>query len=58
MTGLAHLIREISIQDVEAFTKLLSSIYDDADYMLYNPGEYAPSQSTHLESRAHHHVAI
>lgn len=46
VTGLAHLIREISIQDVEAFTKLLSSIYDDADYMLYNPGEYAPSQST------------
>ncbi|MCU5745759.1 GNAT family N-acetyltransferase [Staphylococcus sp. SQ8-PEA] len=42
---MAHLIREISIQDVDAFQSLLSSIYDDAKYMVYNPGEYAPSQS-------------
>lgn len=43
---MAHIIREISIKDVEDFIKLLSKIYDESDYTLYNPGEYAPSISS------------
>lgn len=50
---MAHLIREISIQDVDAFIKLLSSIYDDAKYLVYNPGEYIPSQSTEISNIEH-----
>ena len=49
---MAHNIREISIKDVENFIKLLSKIYDESDYTLYNPGEYTPSISSvsdHLE---------
>ena len=39
---MAHIIREISIKDVEDFIKLLSKIYDESEYTLYNPGEYTP----------------
>lgn len=49
---MAHNIREISIKDVENFIKLLSKIYDESDYTLYNLGEYTPSISSvsdHLE---------
>lgn len=49
---MAHIIREISIKDVEDFIKLLSKIYDESEYTLYNPGEYTPSISSvsnHLE---------
>lgn len=41
-----HIIREISIKDVEDFMKLLSKIYDESDYTLYNPGEFTPSVSS------------
>ena len=34
---MAHIIREISIKDVEDFIKLLSKIYDESEYTLYNP---------------------
>lgn len=43
---MAHIIREISIKDVEDFMKLLSKIYDESDYTLYNPGEFTPSVSS------------
>ena len=43
---MAHIIREISIKDVEDFIKLLSKIYDESEYTLYNPGEYTPSISS------------
>lgn len=36
-------IREISINDVESFTTLMQKIFDESDYMLYDPGEYVPS---------------
>lgn len=36
-------IREISINDVEAFTTLMQKVYDESDFMLYDPGEYVPS---------------
>ena len=34
---MAHIIREISIKDTEALTTLLTKIYDESDYTLYNP---------------------
>ena len=37
---MAHIIREISIKDTEALTTLLTKIYDESDYTLYNPGEF------------------
>lgn len=40
---MAHVIREISIKDVENFIDLLSKIYDESDFTFYNPGEYSPS---------------
>lgn len=49
---MTHLIREISIKDVENFISLLSQIYDESEFTLYNPGEYLPtisSASQHLE---------
>ena len=49
---MAHLIREISIKDVENFISLLSQIYDESEFTFYNPGEYSPtisSASQHLE---------
>ena len=38
---MVHQIREIGINDIEPFIKLLSTIYDESDYLIYNPGEYA-----------------
>lgn len=49
---MAHVIREISIKDVENFIDLLSKIYDESEFTFYNPGEYSPtvsSASQHLE---------
>ena len=49
---MTHLIREISIKDVENFISLLSQIYDESEFTFYNPGEYSPtisSESQHLE---------
>ena len=49
---MTHLIREISIKDVENFISLLSQIYDESEFTFYNPGEYSPtisSASHHLE---------
>lgn len=49
---MTHLIREISIKDVENFISLLSQIYDESEFIFYNPGEYLPtisSASQHLE---------
>lgn len=49
---MTHLIREISIKDVENFISLLSQIYDESEFTFYNPGEYSPtisSASQHLE---------
>ncbi|RIN21814.1 GNAT family N-acetyltransferase [Staphylococcus succinus] len=49
---MVHQIREISINDIDAFIKLLTTIYDESDYLIYNPGEYAPSTTdaiSHLE---------
>lgn len=40
---MAHVIREISIKDVENFIDLLSKIYDESEFTFYNPGEYSPS---------------
>ena len=37
------IIREISIKDVENFIQLLSTVYDESEFTLYNPGEYAPT---------------
>ena len=42
---MAHVIREISIKDVENFIDLLSKIYDESEFTFYNPGEYSPSIS-------------
>ena len=41
---MAHIIREISIKDVEDFIKLLSKIYDESEYTLYNPVNIRASQ--------------
>ena len=38
---MAHIIREISIKDTEALTTLLTKIYEESDYTLYNPGEFS-----------------
>ncbi|MCG2388867.1 GNAT family N-acetyltransferase [Staphylococcus epidermidis] len=49
---MTHLIREISIKDVENFISLLSQIYDESEFTFYNPDEYSPtisSASQHLE---------
>ena len=43
---MAHLIREISIKDVENFISLLSQIYDESEFTFYNPGEYSPTISS------------
>lgn len=40
---MAHIIREISIKDVEDFIKLLSKIYDESEYTLYNPVNIRPA---------------
>lgn len=50
---MAHVIREISIKDVENFINLLSKVYDESEFTIYNPGEYSPtisSASQNLES--------
>lgn len=54
---MTHLIREISIKDVENFISLLSQIYDESEFTFYNPGEYSPtisSASQHLENTSPH----
>ncbi|ARJ51204.1 GNAT family N-acetyltransferase [Staphylococcus lutrae] len=40
---MAITIREISINDVEAFMTLMKQSFDESQYMLYDPGEYMPS---------------
>lgn len=40
---MAHIIREISIKDVEDFIKLLSKIYDESEYTLYNRVNIRPA---------------
>ena len=50
---MAHQIREIGINDVQPFVTLLKTIYDESDYMLYNPGEYAPSTTDALSKLEH-----
>ncbi|MBO1198833.1 GNAT family N-acetyltransferase [Staphylococcus simiae] len=40
---MAHIIRKVSIKDVESFIAMLTKIYDDSLYMFYTPGEYDPS---------------
>ena len=42
----SYYFREISIKDTEALTTLLTKIYDESDYTLYNPGEFNPSVSS------------
>ena len=54
---MTHLIREISIKDVENFISLLSQIYDESEFTFYNPGEYSPtisSASQHLKNTSPH----
>ncbi|WP_353421347.1 GNAT family N-acetyltransferase [Staphylococcus delphini] len=36
-------IREVSINDVEALTTLMQQVFEESEYMLYDPGEYMPS---------------
>ena len=47
---MTHLIREISIKDVENFISLLSQIYDESEFTFYNPGNiyqrYLPQVNT------------
>ncbi|AVQ36884.1 GNAT family N-acetyltransferase [Staphylococcus kloosii] len=50
---MVHQIREIGINDVQDFIKLLKSIYDESDFMIYNPGEYAPSINDALSKLEH-----
>ncbi|MFZ8335900.1 GNAT family N-acetyltransferase [Staphylococcus aureus] len=40
---MAHIIRRVSIKDVENFISMLANIYDESPYMFYTPGEYDPS---------------
>ena len=48
-----HTIREISINDADAYIALLKDIYDESSYMLYSPGEYVPSLSSALQQLEH-----
>ena len=47
---MTHLIREISIKDVENFISLLSQIYDESEFTFYNPVDiyqrYLPQVNT------------
>ncbi len=36
-------IREVSINDVNTFTTLMQQVFEESEYMLYDPGEYMPS---------------
>ncbi len=47
---MVHQIREIGINDIDSFVKLLTTIYDESDYLIYNPGEYAPSNNDALQT--------
>lgn len=50
---MAITIREISIKDVEPLTTLMKQVFDESDYMLYDPGEYMPSLEnviSHIEA--------
>lgn len=51
---MVHQIREIGINDIESFIKLLSTIYDESDYLIYNPGEYAPSNTDAIATLEHY----
>jgi len=51
---MVHQIREIGINDIEHFVKLLSTIYDESDYLIYNPGEYAPSNTDAVATLEHY----
>ncbi|WP_145578854.1 GNAT family N-acetyltransferase [Staphylococcus xylosus] len=51
---MVHQIREIGINDVDPFVKLLTTIYDESDYLIYNPGEYAPSNNDALSNLEHY----
>ena len=50
---MVHQIREISIKDIDPFIKLLTTIYDESDYLIYNPGEYAPSTTDAISNLEH-----
>lgn len=51
---MVHQIREISIKDIDPFIKLLTTIYDESDYLIYNPGEYAPSTTDAISNLEHY----
>lgn len=51
---MVHQIREIGINDIDPFVKLLTTIYDESDYLIYNPGEYAPSNNDAIANLEHY----
>lgn len=51
---MVHQIREIGINDIDSFVKLLTTIYDESDYLIYNPGEYAPSNNDAIANLEHY----
>lgn len=51
---MVHQIREIGINDMYPFVKLLTTIYDESDYLIYNPGEYAPSNNDAIANLEHY----
>mgnify|MGYP002510260447 CR=1 FL=1 len=53
-TLMVHQIREIGINDIDPFVKLLTTIYDESEYLIYNPGEYAPSNSDAVSNLEHY----
>ncbi|EKU48615.1 GNAT family N-acetyltransferase [Staphylococcus massiliensis] len=50
---MAHKIREININDVEKITGLLSKLHNESEFMLYSPGEYAPSMNDAISNLEH-----
>ncbi|SUM84144.1 GNAT family N-acetyltransferase [Staphylococcus saprophyticus] len=51
---MVHQIREIGINDIDSFVKLLTTICDESDYLIYNPGEYAPSNNDAIANLEHY----
>ncbi|MDW4447638.1 GNAT family N-acetyltransferase [Staphylococcus saprophyticus] len=51
---MVHQIREIGINDIDPFVKLLTTIYDESDYLIYNSGEYAPSNNDAIANLEHY----
>ncbi|WP_251518852.1 MULTISPECIES: GNAT family N-acetyltransferase [Staphylococcus] len=50
---MVHQIREISIKDIDDFVNLLTTIYDESDYLMYSPGEYSPSTTDAINNLEH-----